>query len=345
MINQQAQPDTGIEPQEIPSGGISENIRLGTHIDAGTLDEVGYLLRIHGAGSARIIGGGTEIIRLIRHKYLPALPAIPINLKTIPGLSYIREENGTLKMGALTCLSDIQASELIRTRYSILAETAGVVGSPQVRNMATVAGSICQDVSCWYYRAAGNYYYCLRKGGSDCPARNGDNRWMFSIFGTSGDGECYAACQSDMAITLSALNASVKTTQRTIPIERFFLPAFPGNVLNSDETVVEIQVPSLAIGTKSKYAKFSIRKSIDRPLVSVACVASDQEYRVVVGGVSSTPHHVKEINEMLGGKEPNDGLAEKAGEIAVRNALPMSMNAWKVEVMKTLVKRTILAVT
>ncbi len=68
MINQQAQPDTGIEPQEIPSGGISENIRLGTHIDAGTLDEVGYLLRIHGAGSARIIGGGTEIIRLIRHK-------------------------------------------------------------------------------------------------------------------------------------------------------------------------------------------------------------------------------------------------------------------------------------
>jgi len=335
----------GVEHWEEVPDYISDDTGLSTHFDARTLDEASYLLRAHEAEGARIIGGGTEVLRTIRLKYLPVLPGVLVNIKSIPGLAYIKEEYGTLKIGALTCLSDIETSELIKDKYGILAETAGIVGSPQIRNMATIAGSICQDVSCWYYRADKNYYHCLRKGGKGCPAKQGDNRWMFSIFATPGEYECYAACQSDMSITLSALNASVKTTKRIIPIERFYTSTLPGNILDSDETVVEVQVPALSTGTKAKYSKFSIRKSIDRPLISVAGVAGDEGIRLVIGGVFITPYYVKEVEEVLKGKSIDSDLAEKAGEIAVRDALPMSMNAWKVEVTKILVKRIILAIS
>jgi len=337
--------EAGIEPWETLLEGIGDALELAGHFDARTLDEASHLLQVYEHKRAKVIGGGTDILRLMRQKYILELPDVLVNIKAIPDLAYIKEENGVLKIGALTRLSDIETSELIKTKYSILAETAGVVGSPQVRNMATIAGSICQDVGCWYYRAGKDYFHCLRKGGKDCPAKVGDNRWMFSILGTPEECECYAACQSDMAITLSALSASVKTTQRIMPIERFFTPTFPGNVLNSDEIVMEIQVPALAPGTRSRYSKFSIRKSLDHPLVSVACIASDKEAKVVVGGVFITPYVVGKVADVLSGKEISKDLAEKAGEVAVENATPMSMNAWKVEVMRALVKRTILALT
>lgn len=342
-MNQPAQLNAGIEHREQIPGNTGYATGLSTHFNARTLDEAGYLLRLH--EGARIIGGGTQILRLLRLKYLTVLPGVLVNIKSIPSLAYIKEESGTLKIGALTRLSDIEASELVKAEYGILAETAGVVGSPQVRNMATIAGSICQDISCWYYRADNNYFHCRRKGGNGCPARTGDNRWMFSIFGTPKEYECFAACQSDMSVTLSALNASVKTTKRVIPLERFYIATLPGNILDSDEMVVEVQVPALTEGVKAKYTKFSIRKSIDRPLISVAGIAGNKEVRLVIGGVSLTPYSVREVEEMLSGREIDNDLAEKAGEIAVRDALPMSMNAWKAEVTRTLVKRTVLAIS
>jgi len=179
----------------------------------------------------------------------------------------------------------------------------------------------------------------------NCPAKRGDNRWMFSIFGTPKECECYATCQSDMVITLSALGASVKTTQRTIPIEQFHIPTPPGNILKSDEIITEIQLPTLALGTKAKYSKFSIRLSIDHPLISVACVANDKEAKVVVGGAFIMPYSANEVEDIIRGKKINGDLAEKAGDIAVRNVIPMSMNAWKVQIMRTLVKRTLLALS
>ena len=344
-----------LEPWEKLLKGIKDDIGLTNHLlqahkgvsrfDVQTLGEASYLLQAYGEKGVKVISGGTDILRMMKQKYTPELPGVLVNMKTIPDLTYIKEETGIMKIGALTSLSDIENSELIRTKYSILAEAAGVVGSRQIRNMATMAGSICQDLGCWYYRADKNYYYCLRKGGMHCPAKAGDNRWMFSIFGTPKECECYATCQSDMAVTLSALGASVKTTDRIIPIEQFFIPTPPGNALRSDEMITEIQIPVFSTDTKSKYSKFSIRKSLDHPLVSVACVVSDKEVRVLLGGVFVTPHRASEVEDMIRGKKINEDLAEKAGEVAVENASSMSMNAWKVEVAKTMVKRTILALT
>ncbi len=324
-------------------GGTRDDLTLTSHFDARTLDEASHLLRAHKEERARVISGGVDILRMIKQKYTPELPGILVNIKTIPDLAYIKEENETLKIGALTRLSDIETSELIKAKCSILAEAAGVVGSPQVRNMATIAGNICQDVGCWYYRAHKNYFPCLRKGDGNCPAKDGDNRWMFSIFRTPEERGCYATCQSDMAIALSALSASVKTMHRTIPIDHFYTPTYPGNVLRSDEIITEILVPTFSTDTKAKYLKFSIRKSFDHPLVSVACLANSKEAKVVIGGVFIMPYVAGKVADVLGRKEVSEDLAQKASEVAVENTTPMSMNAWKVEVMRTLVKRTISA--
>lgn len=337
-------PEVNVEPWSTLLKGIQDDLELSAHFDARSLHEAGNLLQAYSDKKARLIAAGTDIMRLMKQRYLPVLPDVLVNIKTVPNLNYVKEENEILKIGALTSLSDIEASDLVKTKCSILAETSGIVASPQIRNMATVAGSICQDLSCWYYRAARNYYNCRRKGGDSCPAREGDNRWMFSIFGAQEDCGCYATCQSDMAVTLTALGASIKTTRRIIPIEQFYTPHFPGNVLSQDEVIEEVQIPVLPPDTRAKYSKFSIRNSIDHPLVSVACLSNDSKFRVVIGGVSIAPYVVSRVQGLLCRKAVNEALAEKAAAIAAENANPMSLNVWKVQVMKALVKRTILAV-
>lgn len=311
------------------------------HYNASTIDHARFLLHECAHKGARAIAGGTDVMRLLEQRYAPTLPGVLVNLKDIPGLSYIREENGVLKIGALTCLSDIETSEAVRTGYGILSEAAGIVGSPQVRNMATIAGSLCQDVCCWYYKASGDYYHCLRKGGERCPAEAGDHRWMFSVFGPAGDCACYAACQSDMAIALAALEASIKTTHRTIPVRRFY--ASRGTVLEPDEIITEIQVPALPSGARGVYSKFSIRKSWDHPLTSVACVIGAGAASVVLGGVYFAPYVAVDAQEALRGKEITEALAETAAGAAVAGAVPLPRNTWKVEVTRVLVKRALLS--
>jgi xanthine dehydrogenase YagS FAD-binding subunit len=322
--------------------GIQDGLESVSHVNARTADEAGNLIRRYIDKRARVIAGGTDVLRLLKQKYLPALPEMLVDIKTITGLSYIKEDGGLLKIGALTGISDIESNELINRRYRILAEAAGVLASPQVRNMATVAGSILQDIHCWYYRADKDYFHCFRKGGDFCPAKEGDNRWMYSIYGAADECECYAACQSDMAVALTALHASVRTTKRTIPLEKLYTPVYPGNILDADEVVTEVQVAVPAQGTRTKYSKFSIRKSIDRPLVSVACAAGDTYTRIVVGGVYTKPYIDAGIEELLDGRILSADLAGKAGEVITRHAMPMSRNEWKVSVTGAMVKRALL---
>jgi len=325
--------------------GVNEGLVLPSHFNAGTLEEAVHLLQTYSHKKAKVLGSCTDVLRMIRQKYLPELPEVLVNIKAIPGLDFIKEEHGVLRIGALTRLSDIETSELVRARYDVLSKTAGVVGSPQIRNMATIAGSICQDIRCWYYKATNNYYPCWRKGGEECQAVAGDNRWMFSIFGAPEGCACHATCQSDMAVTLTALGALVKTTQRIIPLEQLFTVTLPGTVLNTDEIITEIQIPVLAPEAKAVYEKFSIRKSIDHPLISVAGVACDSEVKIVVGGVYIKPYIVEKVTELLSGQQITGALAEKVGLVSIEDAIPMPMNAWKIEVMKNLVKRTVLALS
>jgi xanthine dehydrogenase YagS FAD-binding subunit len=214
--------------------------------------------------------------------------------------------------------------------------------------MGTIGGNICQDIRCWYYRNADNRFPCLRKGGGRCYAIEGDNRFH-SIFGGSVENGCYAVHPSDTAPALIALNGSAKTTKRTIPMDEFFgVDVRKTTVLYPDEIVTEVAVPAPASGTRSAFLKFSLRKSIDFPIVNCAAAVVISNGRVVqaricLNAVYVTPYRVPPAEEFILGKALNEESCEKAAETAVAAAKPMNRNKYLVQIAKTMVKRTLLA--
>lgn len=134
-------------------------------------------------GKATVIAGGTDLLGVLKDKIHSESPEVVVDLKTIPGLSYVKTTKKGLKIGALTTLTEICKNETIKDKYALLAEAARSVASPQIRNMATLGGNICQEPRCWYYRTPGDLFHCLRKGGSKCAALLGENRYH-SIFGS-----------------------------------------------------------------------------------------------------------------------------------------------------------------
>ncbi|MEM3652510.1 MAG: FAD binding domain-containing protein [Nitrososphaerales archaeon] len=296
---------------------------------------------------AAIIAGGTDLLHVIRQNCLPTFqPTALINIKKIPGLSYIKEEGGTLKIGPATTLVDIANNETVKTKYRALAMAAAHVASPLIRNMGTIAGNICQDVWCWYYRASDNQFNCIRKGGAICYAIGGDNRYYHSIFG--GPRGCYAVCPSDTAPALVALNATIVTTKRNIPAENFFTELQPGHILEKAELVKEIQIPTPPATSKSAFMKAAIRPSIDFALASAAVWynisgGNVTESRIVLGGVYLTPKRAKAAEDFLKGKAITGETAAAAGKQAVIDAIPMVGNAYKKSVAAAMVTKALLA--
>ena len=174
-----------------------------THINAATIDEAVSAL---GADNARVIAGGTDLLHTMKQRINPTYPEVLVNIKSIPDLDYIREEAGVLKIGPLAILEDIAGDTTVNGKYTALAQAAHAVGTPQLRNLGTIGGNICQEVRCWYYRAPGNYFFCFRKGGTLCHAVPGDNRYNAIL----GGAVCFAVCPSDTAVALGALDATIE---------------------------------------------------------------------------------------------------------------------------------------
>ena len=173
-----------------------------------TVNEALSLLDESGEG-AKIIAGGIDVVGLMKDKVLS--PRALINIKSVPGLNCIAENSTGIAIGALTTINDIERSSLIKSKYPALFEAAHSIASPQIRNMATIGGNICQDVRCWYYRRSpvtGASFSCRRKNeGGTCYALNGENQYH-SIFGGN---KCFAVCPSDIATILLALHAELIT--------------------------------------------------------------------------------------------------------------------------------------
>jgi NADPH-dependent glutamate synthase beta subunit-like oxidoreductase len=149
------------------------------HTSAATVDEASAALA---RGRANLIAGGTDLLGTLKDNILPLYPKTVVNVKSVPGLDYIREDGGALRIGALTRLCDIAEDETVKTRYTALAQAARAVASPHIRNMATIGGNISQLPRCWYFRKPENRFNCIRKGGAECYAMTGDNRYH-SMFG------------------------------------------------------------------------------------------------------------------------------------------------------------------
>ena len=322
-------------------------MRKFTHINARTIDEAVMALGRYG-DRASIIAGGTDLLGKMKDAILPRYPEALIDIKSIPGLDFLKEERGVLRIGALTRLEDIGKEPLIREKYAALAQAAGRTASPHLREMGTIAGNLCQDIRCWYYRNPNNRFPCLRKGGGRCYAIEGDNRYH-SIMGGSVEGGCYAVHPSDTAPALIALNAKIKTSKRTLDAEDLFqVDVAKTTVLDSDEIVTEICVPEPKSGSRSAFIKFAIRKSIDFPIVNCAAMITSRKgvviaARICLNAIAVKPYRTIKAEKMILKKRIDESLAEAAGSAALSDAKPMERNGYMVQIAKVLTKRAILA--
>jgi xanthine dehydrogenase YagS FAD-binding subunit len=318
-----------------------------SHFNARSIDEAVSILKRYG-NRANLIAGGTDLIGKMKDQILPSYPEALVNLKTIPNLDAIREEGNMLKVGAMALLEDIAQNPMIRERYTALAEAAGRTASPHLREMGTLGGNICQDIRCWYYRHPDNRFPCLRKRGSRCYALEGDNRYH-SIFGGSVEEGCVAVHPSDTAPALIALDASIRTSKRTIKAENFFrVDVSKTTVLDDDEIVTEIQIPTPLKNARSAFLKFALRKSIDFPIVNCAVMIASskgrvEKARICLNAVYVTPYRAFKAEEALTGKGVNEANAEAAGGEAVSDAKPLKDNVYMVQIARVLVKRAILS--
>src|ERR1700687_2534210 len=295
---------------------------------------------------AAIAGGGTDLLGMIKERIVA--PDVLVNLKSIRGLDQVASANGGANVGGLITLDALSRHQLIRRNYSVLAEAAESVATPQIRNFGTLAGNVCQRPWCWYFR---NGFPCFKAGGNQCFSFNGENQFH-AIF---GGGPSFIVHPSDTAPALVALDAKFRIVgpkgERTVPAADFFvLPrqnAAHENSLANDEVLGSVQVPAPRPGTRSAYHKVLDREAWTHAVVSAAIVLEMEQQvcrsaRIVLGGVAPIPWRLPEVEKLLSGQRITTELAAQAGETAVAGARPLTKNAYKVPLTRALVRRTIL---
>lgn len=300
--------------------------------------------------SASIVGGGSDLLGMAKEHLVS--PDVLVNLKAIRGLERIEAQHGGLKIGGLITLDTLSRDPRIRKGYTVLAEAAENVGTPQIRNAGTLAGNVCQRPWCWYFR---NGFPCLKNGGKICFSASGENQFH-AIF---GGGPSYIVHPSDTAPALVALDAEFHIAgpkgERALPASEFFqLPrvdASRENVLAKDEILTAVRLPAPRPGTRSTYHKILDREAWTHAVVSTAIVLEmDQQQicrsaRVVLGGVAPIPWRLPKVEAMLVGQHITPELAAKAGEASVEGAHPLAKNKYKVPLTRAVVKRTLLSLT
>ena len=299
--------------------------------------------------AARPIAGGQDLLTTM--KDYSTRPSRVVNLKGIRGLDRIQGNTRTgLTIGALVTLTQLEENAVMRASFPGLAEAAHSIATPQIRNLGTVGGNLCQRPRCWYFRL--EEVICLKKGGSECYAAKGENKYN-AIF---GGGPSYIVHPSDLAPMLVALGASVSVVgaegKRVIQLDKFFtLPADGNirreNVLKNDEIITQIQVPASPVAARSTYLKFKERESMDFALASVAAAVqlraskSIAQARVVLGGVAPIPWRAPQAEQFLAGKMPSPDVLAEAARLALQGAQPLEKNAYKVPLAQTLVRRAL----
>jgi xanthine dehydrogenase YagS FAD-binding subunit len=295
--------------------------------------------------------GGIDLLDLMKEGILA--PARLVNLKTIAGLDRVRfDSREGLDLGAMVTLTRVDADQEIRSRYVALADAAGHAATPQVRNAATIGGNLLQRPRCWYFRH--DHFHHVR-GDALARIRHGENQ-LHAIF----DNDQTAMVQSSTPATaLVAYDASVELVgpegnPRTVKLAEFFRPPAmnlaPDAMIQPGEVLTRVIVPPLAVGTKTAYHKQTERDSYDWPICDVAAVlAMDgrtvRSASIVMGWVAPTPRRASESERLLVGKALTEDLARQAARAAVAGATPLSKNGYKVPVLETVVRRTLLAAT
>lgn len=317
-----------------------------------TVQEAVKMLAVSGGGdideAPRPIAGGQDLLTTM--KDYTSRPARLVNLKHIRGLNNITLNARGLTIGALVTLTELEEHAGVRKSFPGLSEAAHSIATPQIRNLGTVGGNLCQRPRCWYFRL--EEVICLKKGGSECYAASGENKYNAIIAG----GPSHIVHPSDLAPMLVALGASVTVVgasgKRVVPLDKFFTLPSEGNirrenVLKNEELITEIFVPASPLGARSSYLKFKERESLDFALASAAVavrLAPNQtvrDARIVLGGVAPIPWRVPNAEKFLVGKNLKPDVLAEAAKIALADAKPLQKNAYKVPLAQTLVRRAL----
>ena len=295
-----------------------------------------------------LMAGGTDLLGEIKDEIIE--PEVVIDLKSIPNLSYIKKERDGVRIGALTSIAELAENPLIKNEYQGLHEAANAIATPQLRNMGTVGGNLCQRPRCWYYRDP--QVICQKKGGFACFAFMGRNKYH-AIF---GGGICYIVHPSDLAPALISLDAEISISspdgEKTIPLADFYiLPIIDvrkENILNSNEVIREIKVSLTKNGEKSTYHKLKERGGWDFALVSAAVKATVtrdifKDIKIVLGGVAPVPWRLEKAEEIIKGKKVTEELLRQAAREALKEARPLEENEYKKELIETVLYRAALS--
>jgi len=313
-----------------------------------TLEEALALMAEH-RGEARVYAGGQDLLYRYK-KRLATNPIYLVNLKRIGSLQGLHANADGLRIGVLTTLGELERSIVVQERFPMLAAAAAEIASPQIRNLGTVGGNLCQDVWCWYLLAD---YDCWLNGGRYCYAAVGDHRYYHSI---DGGHHCIAVHPSDLAPALIALDATCTVASpegtRVAPIEALW-PGFhevdgrlQSHALRPDEILAEIAMPAPVPGQRDVFLKFRMRKSWDFALASVAvslvaegdrCIAA----RVVLGGVSTQPRRARDVEAVLVGARLTEALVNRAAEQAPTGMKPLRHNRYKVPLITGLCRKAL----
>ena len=316
-----------------------------------SIEDAQAVLDRYGAG-AMVLAGGLDSLDWLKDRI--KRPQALVDLSGIPELKGITAWGDGLEIGAMATLTDVVRHPVVRERYAILLDAAESAASPQIRNQGTIGGNVSQDTRCWYYRAG---WACYRAGGNICYADTPDaiNR-EHAILGAD---RCVAVTPSDTAPALIVLDAQmvIRTAagdERIVAAEDYFIG--PGTditrmtILQPGDLLTSIRLPGTWGGARFYFEKVRDRQVWDFALVSVASAmvtagagggSAIERVRLAVGGVAARPLRLEAVEDLVRGRPRNEATASAAGTLAVEGAQPLRFNAYKVPLMRNLVKRAI----
>ena len=301
----------------------------------------------HHRRDAWVLAGGLDSFDWLKDRIKK--PKVVVDLSGIAELKGIRATSNGIEIGAMTTLTEVVQHPLVREKYKLLAESAELVASPQIRNQGTIGGNVSQDARCWYYRAG---WPCYRAGGNVCYADTpeGRNREHAILHAE----RCVAVNPSDTAPALIAVDAKfvilTPNGERVIDAEDYFIgpdiDITSLHVLKPGDLLTAIRIPSAWAGAQFYFEKVRDRNVWDFPLLNVASamvIANGviDKIRIAVNGAAARPLRLTAVEDAVHGKQANAATGVMAGKLAVQGAIALQFNAYKIPLMRNLVKRAI----
>ena len=319
-----------------------------------SVDDAQRLLEQHGP-DAWVLAGGLDSFDWLKDRIKK--PKVVVDLSGIGELRGIRASGSDgIEIGATTTLTEVVNHPIIKQKYDLLAQAAELVASPQIRNQGTIGGNVSQDTRCWYYRSG---WPCYRAGGNICyaDAPEGRNREHAILHAD----RCVAVNPSDSAPALIALDAKfvirTRKGERVVDAEDYFIGPDIDitrlHILQPGDLLTAIRIPSTWAGRQFYFEKIRDRNVWDFPLMNVASAmvtsgdSSAQtidRIRISVNAVAARPLRLKTVEDAVRGQPRNAATGEMAGKLAVHGAVPLQFNAYKIPLMRNLVKRAIIGV-